>query len=290
MNAIFEYFLRIRYSSDEMFRVLIELLLIGIIVYWAISFLEGTRGERLFKGVILVIIFGILTLDLVVKRFGLVRIEYLINGFALTAFFVVAIAFQPEIRRALMSIGQAGFLMSSPQQLSRTVEEIINAVTQLAATRTGAILVIQQQVGLAEFIETGVRIDSKVTAELMKTIFYPGTALHDMAIVIQGDRIVAARVQLPLAEASAVDGQELGSRHRAAIGVTSSSDAMVIVVSEETGIISLAIDGNLIRNISESQLRKHLTSAVVETTPLVERIQENKMSQSSSKTKSADKS
>lgn len=290
MNAIFEYFLRIRYSSDEMFRVVIELLLIGIIVYWAISFLEGTRGERLFKGVILVIIFGILTLDLVVKRFGLVRIEYLINGFALTAFFVVAIAFQPEIRRALMSIGQAGFLMSSPQQLSRTVEEIINAVTQLAATRTGAILVIQQQVGLAEFIETGVRIDSKVTAELMKTIFYPGTALHDMAIVIQGDRIVAARVQLPLAEASAVDGQELGSRHRAAIGVTSSSDAMVIVVSEETGIISLAIDGNLVRNISESQLRKHLTSAVVETTPLVERIQENKMSQSSSKTKSADKS
>lgn len=270
--------------------VLSELLLIGIVVYWAISFLEGTRGERLFKGVIFIIIIGILILDLVVKRFGLTRIEYLINGFAVGAFFIVVIAFQPEIRRALMSIGQAGFLMSSPQQLTRTVEEIINAVTQLAATRTGAILVIQQQVGLAEFIETGVKIDSKVTAELMKTIFYPGTALHDMAVVIQGDRMVAARVQLPLAEASAVDGKELGSRHRAAIGVTSSSDAMVIVVSEETGIISLAINGNLIRNISESQLRTHLTSAVVETTQIVEKIQETKKSQTSGKKKSPGKS
>jgi diadenylate cyclase len=290
LNAIYEYILRAKDSSDEMLIVLFELLLIGIVVYWAVSFLEGTRGERLFKGVIFIIIIGILILNLVVKQFGLERIEYLYKGFAVAAFFVVAIAFQPEIRRALMSIGQAGFLMSSPQQLSRTVEEIINAVTQLAATRTGAILVIQQQVGLAEFIETGVKIDSKVTAELMKTIFYPGTALHDMAIVIQGDRMVAARVQLPLAEASAVDGQELGSRHRAAIGVTSSSDAMVIVVSEETGIISLAINGNLTRNISESQLRTHLTSAVVETTPIVERIQETKKSQSDSKKKSSDHS
>lgn len=289
MNTIFEYILRVKNSPDEMLIVLFELLLIGIVVYLAISFLEGTRGERLFKGVVLVIIVGILILDLIVKQFGLVRIEYLYKDFTVAALVVVAIAFQPEIRRALMSIGQVGFLMSSPQQLTRTVEEIINAVTQMAATRTGAILVIQQQVGLAEFIETGVKIDSKVTAELMKTIFYPGTALHDMAIVIQGDRMVAARVQLPLAEANAVDGQELGSRHRAAIGVTSSSDAMVIVVSEETGIISLAIDGNLIRNISESQLRKHLTSAVVETTPLVERMQENEIPKPPSKNKPADK-
>lgn len=267
-----------------MLRVLFELILIGVVVYWAVSFLEGTRGERLFKGVIFIVIMAILILNLVVKQFQLVRIEYLYKGFAIGALFLAGIAFQPEIRRALMSIGQAGFRVSSPQQLTRTVEEIINAVTQLAATRTGAILVIQQQVGLAEFIETGVKIDSKVTAELMKTIFYPGTALHDMAVVIQGDRMVAARVQLPLAEASAVDGHELGSRHRAAIGVTSSTDAIVIVVSEETGIISLAVNGTLIRNISESQLRTRLTSAVVETTPIVERIHET---QTSGKSKQA---
>ena len=145
MNAIFEYILRVKDAPDEMLRLFFELLIIGIVVYWVVSFLEGTRGERLFKGVIFIIIIGILILNLVVKQFGLERIEYLYKGFTLAAIFVIAIAFQPEIRRALMSIGQAGFLTSSPQQLSRTVEEIINAVTQLAATRTGAILVIQQQ-------------------------------------------------------------------------------------------------------------------------------------------------
>ena len=282
MNAIFEYILKIKDSPDDLLRVIFELLLIGIVVYWAVSFLEGTRGERLFKGVVFVLIIGILILNLVAKNLGLERIEYLYKGFATIAFLVITIAFQPEIRRALMSIGRADFLTSSPQQLSRSVEEIINAVSQLSATRTGAIMVIQQQVGLAEFIETGVKIDSKVTSELIKTIFYPGTALHDMAIVIQGDRIVAARVQLPLADASAVGGKELGSRHRAAIGVTSSSDAIVVVVSEETGIVSLAINGNLIRNISETQMRTHLTTAVVETTPLVERIQEKNQSQNQS--------
>jgi len=286
LNAIFEYILRIK-DTHEVFVVLFELLLIGVVVYWLVSFLEGTRGERLFRGVIFIIAIGTLILNFVVNKFELERIGFLYKGFALIGFFTIAIAFQPEIRRALMSIGQAGFLTSSPQQLSRSVEEIINAVSQLAATRTGAIIVIQQQVGLAEFIESGVKIDSRVSAELMKTIFYPGTALHDMAVVIQGDRIVSARVQLPLAEASAVGGQELGSRHRAAIGVTSSSDAIVIVVSEETGIISLAINGNLIRNISEPQMRRHLTSAVVETTPIVERIQEKEKSTSQGPSKTA---
>ena len=198
---------------------------------------------------------------------------------------IVAIAaFQPEIRRALIRIGQARFLSSSPQQLSRSVEEIINAVTQMAAIRMGAIIVIEQQVALGEFIDTGVKLDSKVNAELLKTIFYPGTALHDMAVIIRGDRIVAARVQLPLAEIGSLMGKQLGSRHRAAIGVTSSSDATVIIVSEETGIVSLAINGTLTRNVSEAQLRRQLTSAVVETTPLVEQIQEKPKQKTTTKT------
>ena len=272
MNAIFEYINRI--GLQERLIVLIELMLIGVIVYITISFLEGTRGERLFRGVISVLIVGTVVLYLVVEKFKLARVEYLYNGFLIVISIIAIVAFQPEIRRALIRIGQASFLTSSPQQLSRSVEEIISAVTQLAATRTGAIVVVEQQVGLGEFIDTGVKIDSKVTAELLKTIFYPGTSLHDMAVVIQGDRIIAARVQLPLAEGESFKGRQIGSRHRAAIGVTSSSDATVIVVSEETGIISLALDGNLIRNVSEAQLRRYLTTAVVETTPLVERIKQ----------------
>ena len=272
MDAIFEYLYRI--SFHERLVVCLELFLIGIFVYIILSFLQGTRGERLFRGVIFIIIVGSLILNLVVEKFGLARVAYLYKGFLIAVLIIAVVGFQPEIRRALIRIGQAGFLSSSPQQLSRSVEEIINAVTELAATRTGAIIVIEQQVGLGEFIETGVRLDAKVTADLLKTIFYPGSALHDMAVIIQGDRVIAARVQLPLAESDSFQGRQLGSRHRAAVGVTSGSDATVIVVSEETGIVSLALNGNLIRNVSESQLRRHLTTAVVETTPIVERLKE----------------
>lgn len=270
MNAILEYILQI--SLTEKLIVVAELLLIGLFVYAIITFLEGTRGERLFRGIIFVLISGFLLLNLVVKIFEMDRIAYLFNGFLITILIIAVAAFQPEIRRGLTRIGQSRlFGASSHQQLSRSVEEILTAVSQMAAVRTGAIIVIPQQVALGEFIETGVRIDAKVTSELINTIFYPGSALHDMAMVIQGDRVVAARVQLPLAESSSRFGQ-LGSRHRAAIGVTGSSDAIVIVVSEETGIVSLAMDGNLIRNVSEAQLRRHLTTALVEATPILEKL------------------
>ena len=272
MNAIFDY-IRIA-TYQERLVIVMELVVIGIIVYWAISFLEGTRGERLFRGAISILVAASVLLKFVLPKLGLTRLEHIYDGVALAVLAIIAIAFQPEMRRALIRIGQAGFLSSSPQQLSKSVEEIIKTVTQLAAVKTGAIIVIEQQVGLGEFIESGVKIDSKVNADLLKTIFYSGTPLHDMAVIIQGDRIVAARVQLPLAESSPSISGNLGSRHRAAIGVTNSSDAIVIVVSEETGIISVAMNGNLIRNISEEQLRRHLTTAVVETTPLVERIKE----------------
>jgi diadenylate cyclase len=270
LNAILEYILQI--SFYEKLIVVAELLLIGLFVYAIITFLEGTRGERLFRGIIFLLVAGFLMLNLVVRIFEMERIAYLFNGFLIAILIIAVAAFQPEIRRGLTRLGQSRFFgTTSPQQLTRSVEEIITAVSQMAAVRTGAIIVIPQQVGLAEFIETGVRIDAKVTSELIKTIFYPGSPLHDMATIIQGDRIIAARVQLPLAESSSRFGQ-LGSRHRAAIGVTGSSDAIVIVVSEETGIVSVAIDGNLIRNVSEAQLRRHLTTAVVETTPILEKL------------------
>ncbi|MBP8604503.1 MAG: diadenylate cyclase CdaA [Phycisphaerae bacterium] len=269
MKAILEYILNIGFYDRLI--VAAELLLIGLFVYGIITFLKGTRGERLFRGMIFVLVVGLLVLNLVVKMFGMDRLAYLYNSFLLVVLVVAVAAFQPELRRGLIRLGQTRLFGSSPQQLTRSVEEIIKAVSQMAANRTGAIIVIPQQVALGEFIETGVRIDAKVTSDLIQTIFYEGTPLHDMAMVIQGDRIVAARVQLPLAEASSRFGQ-LGSRHRAAIGVTSGSDAIVIVVSEETGIVSLAMEGNLIRNISEAQLRRYLTTALVETTPVLEKL------------------
>jgi len=260
MQTLIDYFRRI--SNYDWWIVSIELLLIGVVVYWAVDFLEGTRGERLFRGVILLLIAGVLILNLISERYRFERLEYLYKGFLVGVLIIAVAAFQPEIRRALMRLGQPTFLVGSSRQVVKTVEEIVGAVVELAAARTGAIIVVEKRVALGEFIETGVRLDSSVSAELLKTIFFPGTSLHDMAVVIRGDRVVAAGVQLPLAEPGSVDGVQLGSRHRAAIGITAGSDAVCVVVSEETGIISLASDGKLVRNVSAEQLRDALAGAM----------------------------
>lgn len=261
MNVIVEYILRI--SNYERFIILAELSIIGFVVYAVLNFLEGTRGERLFRGMIFILVFGSLTLNLVVEKFGMDRIAFLYNGFLIAVLIVSVIAFQPEIRRGLIRIGQARiFTASFRSHPTCSVDEIITAVSHMAATRTGALIVIEQQVGLGELIEAGIRLNAEVTNEMIKTIFYPGTPLHDMAMIIRDDRIVAARVQLPLAESGSSAAGQLGSRHRAAIGLTSSSDALVIVVSEENGIISIAQDGRLTRNVSEDQLRRRLNAAL----------------------------
>lgn len=259
MQTLIDYLNRV--GGYSWWIVAIELLLIGLVVYWVVDFLEGTRGERLFRGVIFILVAGVLILNLVVQRLEFLRLQYLYKGFLIAVLIIAVAAFQPEIRRVLMQIGQPHFWFGTSGQLTRNIEEIVTAVTALSAARTGAIIVIEKRVALGEFIETGVRIDAMVTSELLRTIFYPDTALHDMAVIIRGDRIVAASVQLPLAEAGTVDGTELGSRHRAAIGITSGSDAACIVVSEETGIISFTENGKIVRNIDESQLRKYLASA-----------------------------
>lgn len=263
MQTLIDYFRRV--ANYDWWVVCIELFLIGLVVYWAVDFLEGTRGERLFRGVTYVIIAGVLILNLISERYHFERLEYLYKGFLIAVLVIAVSAFQPELRRALMRLGQSaggGFLVGSSHQVVRTVEEIVGAVAELAASKTGAIIVIERRVALGEFIETGVRLDANVTAELLKTIFYPGTILHDMAVVIRGDKAIAAGVQLPLAEPGTVDGFELGSRHRAAIGITAGSDALCIVVSEETGIVSLASDGKLIRKLSADELRDALTGAI----------------------------
>lgn len=269
METFLDYFYRV--AGYEWWRVVIELFLIGLVVYWVVDFLEGTRGERLFRSVIFILIAGVLILNLVAEQLRFERLEYLYRGFLIGVLVIAVAAFQPEIRRALIRIGQPRFWLGSSQQLTQTVEEIVTAVTELSAAKTGAIIVIEKRVALGEFIESGVRVDAEVTAELLRTIFHPGTALHDMAVIIRNDRVLAASVQLPLAEAGSIDGVELGSRHRAAIGITAASDAVCLVVSEETGVITLAEKGKLTRNISESQLRKQLASTLAEYVPIVER-------------------
>ena len=270
MDTLVDYFSRV--ARYEWWVVVVELVLIGLVVYWVVDFLEGTRGERLFRGVIFLLVAGVLVLNLVVERLPFDRLQYLYKGFLIAVLIVAVAAFQPEIRRVLIQIGQPRIWTGSLHQLSRTVEALITAVTELSAARIGAIIVLERQVALGEFIETGVRLDARVTADLLKTIFYPGTALHDMAVVIRGDRIIAARVQLPLAEAGAMDGIELGSRHRAALGITAGSDATCLVVSEETGANTVARNGRLVRNVTQAQIRSNLTSTMAGNVPLVGRL------------------
>ncbi|MCP4258660.1 MAG: TIGR00159 family protein [Planctomycetes bacterium] len=261
LQWLIDYFRRVA-NNNDWWIVGIELILIGLVVYWIVDFLEGTRGERLFRGVILILVIGLLVLNLLVEQFDFARLRHLYKGFLIGVLIIAVAAFQPEIRRVLIRLGQPRFWSGSLHQLSRTVEEIVAGVTELSAARIGAIIVIEKQVALGEFIDTGVRIDAKLTADLLRTIFHPGTALHDMAVIIRGDRVLAASVQLPLAEADSIGGVELGSRHRAAIGITTGSDAICLVVSEETGIISIAKEGRITRNIDESELRKHLTRVI----------------------------
>lgn len=270
MEPFVDYFNRV--AHYQWWVVAVELFLIGLVVYWVVDFLEGTRGERLFRGVIFLLVAGVLILNLVVERLPFDRLQLLYRGFLIAVLIVAVAAFQPEIRRVLIQIGQPRIWMGASHQVSRTIEELITAVTEMSAARIGAIIVIESQVALGEFIETGVRLDARVTSDLLKSIFYPGTSLHDMAVVVRGDRMVAARVQLPLAEAGSVDGIELGSRHRAALGITSGSDATCLVVSEETGAISVARDGRLIRNVTESQVRAYLAPAMAETVPFMGRL------------------
>jgi len=269
VDTLVDYFSRV--ARYEWWIVVIELFSIGLVVYWVVDFLEGTRGERLFRGVIFILVAGVLILNLVVERLEFLRLQYLYKGFLIAVLIVAAAAFQPEIRRVLIQIGQPRIWTGSSHQLSRTVEQLITAVTELSAARIGAIIVLERQVALGEFIETGVRLDARVTADLLKTIFYPGAALHDMAVVIRDDRMVAARVQLPLAEAGSADGIELGSRHRAALGITAGSDATCLVVSEETGAISVAQNGRLDRNVTAAEVRSYLTGKKAENVPVVGR-------------------
>ena len=179
-----DYFNRV--AHYEWWVVLVELLLIGLVIWWVVDFLEGTRGERLFRGVIFILVSGVLVLNLVVAHLPFDRLQYLYRGFLIAVLIVAVAGFQPEIRRVLIQIGQPRIWAGSSHQLSRTVEELVTAVTELSAARIGAIIVIERQVALGEFIETGVRLDARVTSDLLKTIFYPGTPLHDMAVVVRG--------------------------------------------------------------------------------------------------------
>lgn len=257
-------YLQYVWDSYDLIPMLIELLLIGFVVYSVMRFLRGTGGEILFKGVVFVLLgFGVISL--LTDRLELDRIELLFTYFLGSVLVVTVVAFQPELRRGLMRLSGARFGRTAVPETKDVIEEIVDAVAVLSRSEIGALIALEREVGLAEMIGTGTRLEARVTAELLNTIFWPGSPLHDMGVVIRRNRVAAAGVQFPLAEHGEYD-RLLGSRHRSAIGLSKETDAVVVIVSEETGQIGLAAGGKLARLLTLEQLRQQLLELMMPVT------------------------
>jgi diadenylate cyclase len=249
------------YLRSEPHHVLIELAVIWVVVYVIVRFLRGTRGARVIKGMALILIVGTLTVQVLGGGAAFERLNFLYSNFLAFASLMLVIVFQPELRRALVRLGEASLFRSGGLRKARVIEEVLASLSYLSKNKIGALIAIERQVGLRGISENGTGLDADVSKELLNTIFWPGSALHDMGVVIRGDRIVAAGVQFPLAEGERIP-QELGSRHRAAIGLSQECDAIIIVVSEETGTISVAERGELTRGLTIDELRPMLSRGI----------------------------
>jgi diadenylate cyclase len=233
----------------------IDILLVAVIFYLLFSLAQGTVAVQLLRGMILVVLAAFIVAQFLPFQ-GLV---WLIRNSIPALLIAIPVIFQPELRRALERLGRTGSLFLRRQEeeaLERMVDEVCRAVHRMAGQRHGALIVFERETGLQEFVEAGVLIDADVKAELLRTIFHPNTALHDKAVIIRDGRIVAANSMLPTTQNPQYSG--LGTRHRAAIGATEESDALVVVVSEETGIISVAYNGRMVRRLDTNRLRSVL--------------------------------
>jgi diadenylate cyclase len=233
--------------------VAVELLLIGVVVWWVMRFLKGTRGARLVKGVGVILVTVFIVIRLLPENLGWDRIEFLYGNFLLFAFVGVVVAVQPELRRVLIQVGQTKFFRSPLDRVRAMIDALLESTAYLSRNKIGAVLAIERSVGLGAIEDAGTTIDAELTSGLLNSIFYPGGALHDMGVIIRDGRIAAAGCQFPLAESDEVDAS-LGSRHRAALGLAKDSDAIVLVVSEETGRVSVACEGQLYLGLSPEAL------------------------------------
>lgn len=238
-------------------RAALEILILAVGIYYAFRFVRGTRGAPVVTG-FLVFLLAFVLVSFLLK---LKVLQYLLGAF--TAYFVLAVLviFQPELRRMLAELGNLP-LFASVHEQRENIEVIIQTVERLAEVRIGALIAIEQSIQLQEAVESGIVVDCEATPEMLETIFFPNNAIHDGGVIIKGDRIAWAACIFPLTQRQDLN-KSLGTRHRAAIGLSEETDAVVVVVSEETGAISHAYKGNLVRNITLEELRAFLTSVLV---------------------------
>lgn len=246
-------------KNISLFAVL-DILVVAYIFYKGYSLIKETRAEQLLKGIIFMIAF--IPISYILK---LEMLNFILNKTLTIGLLSVVIIFQPEIRRALEHLGRSAFeelhSMQDVEKRNITVNEIVNAVDNLAASKTGALIVIEKVTRLGEILNSGTILDAKVTSNLLENIFVVNTPLHDGATIIRNDRILASGCVLPLTNNTSIN-KKLGTRHRAGIGLSEISDSIIIIVSEETGIVSLAINGKLTRGYDKEKLRMVLIKLI----------------------------
>ena len=235
----------------------IDILIVAVIIYELLLLTRHTRGSALLKGLFILGVVVILS-----NLIGLTSLNWLILAVLQNGALVLVILFQPELRKALERMGRSrlfikGNRRNDEETRDNVISEILQTAKDLSRRKVGALIVFERRTGLEDVIETGTRLNAEISAPLLENIFEPNTPLHDGAIVIRDDRVIAGACILPLAEASGVS-RELGTRHRAAVGISENTDAAVLVISEETGIISMAMDGTLQRPFSMDELKAFL--------------------------------
>ena len=245
-------------GSYPLWQIIVELLVIGAAVYFVVRFLRGTRGARMLRGIVVVLVTLYVLLHLVAGDWAkLNRISFLYGKFLTFAFYAIIVVFQPELRRALLRLGENRLfrgLSGGNSELEQDVDALVEAAQFCARRKIGAVIAIEREVGLGGIAESGTLVNADLSAELLNTIFWPNSPLHDLGVVISNGRVMWAGVQFPMAESGDLE-KELGARHRAAVGMSQESDAVVLVVSEETGDVSIAERGQLIRKLTPDALR-----------------------------------
>src|SRR5690242_13439419 len=240
---------------------IVDVAVVTFLLYQVLRLLRGTQGIQILVGLILLAVIGILS-----TTFNLILLSWLFKNATIFIVIAVIVMFQPELRRALDQLGRISHIGRplsgyNTRQYNEAISEAIRAAERLSMKHTGALIAFEREVGLEDYAATGVRINGEISAEMLQSIFYPNSPLHDGAVIVRGNRIVAAGCLLPLPEEGTVR-ERLGTRHRAALGLSLASDALVVVVSEETGNISVIENGAITRNLDADGLRRRLMGSI----------------------------
>lgn len=247
-----------RLQSYPFWEAALELSVIWVVVYLIFRFVRGTRAAGALKGTLLLLIMATLVVRILGQQEAFQRLKYLYDHFLAFLAITLIVVFQPELRRGLIRLGEAPIIRRSGAAAGTVADAITDACAYFSRARFGALIVIERENKLKGIVEGGTDLHARVSARLLKTIFFPGSALHDLAVIISRGEIAAASVQLPLAEPEDMPDPSLGSRHRAGVGLSKECDALVIIVSEETGNISIAERGRLTKALTPEQLKNEL--------------------------------